>query len=833
MGSPDARRTDNTPTEKVLAAQLIAAVDYLLQSRGPRHTNKMTQTHLIDSPFLADGGTTGALMRAHDWSTSPLGDPSLWPRALRTIVGLVLNSKFPMFVAWGTELEFLYNDAYAEILGDKHPSAMGLPFKQIWSEIWPDLEPIARRALMGQTEYFENLPLTMHRNGFAEETWFTFSYSPARDDSGHIAGVYCVCTETTDQVLSERHRDAEHDRLREMFQQAPGLIAIVREPSHVFEFANNAYLRLVGQRDLIGKSVAEALPEVAAQGFIDLLDTVYQSGKPYVGSGVSVKLLRTPNSPMEERFVNFVFQPIRDHRGQVSGIFVEGNDVTEQVTATTALRESELRLSQLANNIPHLAWMANPDGNITWYNDRWYDYTGKNWEEMQGWGWQSVHHPERLATSLANWKYSLATGESFEETFPLLSKDGVYRPFFTRVAPLRNSTGEIVQWFGTNTDVTLLEAAQRELELANRRKDEFLAMLAHELRNPLAPIAAAAEVLKRGQFDENRVRQTSAVIARQVAHMTEIVDDLLDVSRLTRGLVTIGDDVVELTSVVEESVEQVQTSIRQKNQHFSTHVTPGPIYVRGDRTRLAQVFSNILQNATKYTPERGHISLRLGRNGEQIEFAVLDDGAGMSPELLPQIFDLFTQAERTPDRSQGGLGLGLALVKSIVSLHKGSVSVKSDGVGLGSEFVVLLPAVDVAEISGKLSDSEEVVDPSQVLNILVVDDNVDAAETMRELLECMGHLAAVAFNANDALVLSRKSRPQVLLLDIGLPDMDGYELVRRLREMPETAQSTIVALTGYGQPEDIARALKAGFDLHLVKPVAIDDLESIICERHP
>jgi PAS domain S-box-containing protein len=791
----------------------------------------MTQPNLNDSSFLTGGGSVGALMRAHDWTSSPLGDPAGWPQALRTIVGLILNSKFPMFVAWGPELAFLYNDAYSEVLDHKHPSALGRPFHLVWSEIWADIEPIAQRALMGQAAFFENLPLTMHRKGYAEETWFTFSYSPARDDSGNIAGVYCACTETTDQVLSERHREGEHDRLKDMFQQAPGLIAIVREPAHVFEFTNDAYLRLVGQRDLIGKPVAVALPEVAAQGFVELLDTVYRSGHPYVGTGMSVKLMRSPDSPMEERFLNFIYQPIRDHRGEVSGIFITGNDVTDQVTANIALQESELRLRQLANTIPHLAWMANPDGNITWYNDRWYDYTGKTSDEMQGWGWQSVHHPDRVETVTAHWKHSLATGAPFEETFPLRGRDGEYRPFFTRVAPLRNSAGDIVQWFGTNTDVTFIEAAQRELELANRRKDEFLAMLAHELRNPLAPIANAAEILKRGRLNEDRVRQTSAVIARQVAHMTDIVDDLLDVSRVTRGLVTIGDDVVELASVVEESIEQVQTSIRQKNLHLSTQISLGPFFVRGDRTRLVQVFSNILQNSAKYTPERGPISLHLHRKGEQVEFGVVDDGAGISQELLPHVFDLFTQAERTPDRSQGGLGLGLALVKSIVALHKGSVSASSDGVGHGSEFVVLLPSVEVAQSSEKHNDSEERAESDRALNFLVVDDNEDAARTMTTLLQALGHKAATAFTANDALVLARQIRPQVLLLDIGLPDMDGYELVRRMREMPETAQSKIIALTGYGQPEDRARALQAGFDRHLVKPVAMNDLISIISQK--
>jgi PAS domain-containing protein len=343
--------------------------------------------------FLNEGGVVGEMMRQHDWSISPLGEPRGWPPALRGVVSLVLNSGFPMFVAWGPELVFLYNDSYAEILGNKHPSALGMRFEDVWSEIWADVQPIAKQAMDGKSTLYENLPLLMQRRGFQEQTWFTFSYSPIRDDEGKVSGLYCACTETTEQVLGEAHRNEESSRLRELFRQAPGIIAVVKEPNHIFEIANDAYYRLVGKRDLIGKTVEDALPEVVGQGFIELLDEVYRSGKPFIGRAVPLKLRRQQDSAMEERFLDFVYQPIRDYRGSVSGVFVEGSDVTESVRATQALRESELRLRQLANNIPQLAWMANADGEVHWYNDRWYEYTGSNPEQMLSRGMGQVRAP--------------------------------------------------------------------------------------------------------------------------------------------------------------------------------------------------------------------------------------------------------------------------------------------------------------------------------------------------------------------------------------------------------------------------------------------------------
>src|SRR6476469_5443177 len=645
--------------------------------------------------FLSGGGEVGALMRTHDWSASPLGPPDRWPQSLRSVVGLLLQSKFPMFVAWGPELGFLYNDSYAEILGGKHPAALGRRFEAIWQEIWSDIHPIILEALDGHSSFHTNLPLKVHRKGFDEEAWFTFSYSPVREESGAIAGMYCAVSETTDDVLNERHRLQQNERLRMLFAQAPGVMAVLHDADHVFELANAAYLELVGNRDVQGKPIREALPELEGQGFFELLDKVYASGEPYKGQAVSVKLQRGLGQ-LEERFRDFVYQPIKDAGGKVSRIFVEGYDVTSAVSA---------------NN---------------------------------------------------------------------------------------------------------------ELRAANRRKDEFLAMLAHELRNPLAPISSAADLLRLAGPQSELVRQTGDIITRQVRHMTGLVDDLLDVSRVTRGLVSLQKETLDINIAVADAIEQVRSLVQSKHQQLAVDLPSDPQSLHGDRTRLVQVFANILNNAAKYTPDHGHIRVVLDVQPDEITFSVQDDGVGMTPELLPHVFDLFTQAERSPDRSQGGLGLGLALVKSLVELDDGTVSTHSDGLGQGSRFVVRLPRVIALGPTRKRQGNIPGLAPAETpLRLMVVDDNTDAAEVLRLLLEALGHDVVIEHDARRAIERARQVAPQILFLDIGLPDMDGYELVRHLRASPATADAVFVAVTGYGQPEDKARAREAGFDHHVVKPVKL------------
>jgi signal transduction histidine kinase/ActR/RegA family two-component response regulator len=682
-----------------------------MQDNGQRPDPRIPHPDPLDGTgalmFLSGGGELGAMMRAHDWSSSPLGHPRDWPQALRTVVGLMLNSKFPMFVAWGPELGFLYNDSYREILGDKHPAALGGRFHDIWSEIWHDISPLIERALRGEATYADRLYLVMNRHGYDEPTWFTFSYSPVRDERGIIAGMYCAVVEVTEQVLAEQYRNEENERLRGLFAQAPGIMAVLRGPEHVFELTNQSYMQLIGHRQVIGKRAREALPEIVGQGFFELLDRVYATGEPFVGHALPVRLQREPDGPLEERYIDFVYQPIRDAGGAVSGIFVEGSDVTDR------------------------------------------------------------------------------------------------------------------------------KLVEDELRAANRQKDQFLAMLAHELRNPLAPIMTAAQLLKLGRLDAGSVANASDIIVRQAEHMTDLVNDLLDVSRVTRGLVTLEKDELDLNVIVSAAVEQVRPLIDARRHALTLQLSGQPAHVIGDRTRLVQVISNILNNAAKYTAPGGRIVLAVTVEDGRATVAVRDNGVGIAPEVLPYIFDLFTQAERTPDRSQGGLGIGLALVKSLVALHGGSVNARSEGLGQGSEFSICLPAAArtpaAAHDAGAANDAYVAPDNGN-LRVLVVDDNADAAQMLAALLEVQGHAVSVEYDARGALARARSEHPDVLLLDIGLPDMDGYELARRLRAQPENARATLVALTGYGQNQDRAEARQAGFDHYLVKPADLNEVNDVLAQ---
>lgn len=779
--------------------------------------------------FQATDSKVAALMNAHDWSQSVLGIPQTWPQPLLIVTDLLLGSKFPMFVAWGPELSFLYNDAYAEILGNKHPTAIGKPFKEIWSELWTELTPIIARVMAGEPSYFENLPVIVNRSGSPEEAWFTFSHSPVRDDKGQIAGIYCAITEMTKQVLAERYMKAESDRLHQLFQQAPGIMTVLSGPDHVYELANEAHGKLVGDREILGKPIRKAFPEIENQGIYELLDNVYSSGVPFVGRAVPVKLHRGPNKELEERFLDFVFQPIKDYQGQVSGIFVEGSDVTESVMTTIALRESENRLKQLANTIPQLAWIADSDGWINWYNDRWYDYTGTSSMEMEGWGWQKVHDPNTLPKVMAQWKHSIDTGETFQMTFPLLSKDGVFHPFFTLVSPLRNDSGKVIQWFGTNTDVTELQKVQDELSESNRRKDEFLAMLAHELRNPLAPLSAASDLLSIINLDNAVVKRTSAVISRQVRHMASLVDDLLDVARVTRGSMKMNMQSLDIKPIIDDAIEQLRPLLESRRHHLTTRLAPDITYVLGDQKRLVQILANLLNNAAKYTPEGGNILVEMRVMESNVLIEVVDEGIGIDKSLQPHIFDLFSQGKQTSDRAQGGLGIGLHLVKKLVQLHEGEVECVSEGVDKGTRFTVILPRVkEPGELSIGKSADYSATEEMRKLRILLVDDNVDAANMLALYLEASGHSVMVEYSPIMAIERAKIEEPDLCILDIGLPEMDGYQLVRKLRGQNKSSQATYIALTGYGMMQDKQKAMAAGFDHHLVKPVDINQLEALM-----
>jgi len=380
-------------------------------------------------------------------------------------------------------------------------------------------------------------------------------------------------------------------------------------------------------------------------------------------------------------------------------------------------------------------------------------------------------------------------------------------------------------------DIDQRKQAEAKLKEADRRKDEFLAMLAHELRNPLAPISAAADLLQTGKLDAARIAKTSEIIARQVHHLTDLVNDLLDVSRVTRGLATLDKIEVDLKRKVSDAVEQVRPLIEARKHHLDVHLPPETAFALADRKRIVQVLVNLLNNAAKYTPEGGHIQMAMDVHGDTVELSVSDNGIGMTPELVERAFELFAQAERSADRSQGGLGIGLALVKSLVELHGGTVHAESDGLGKGSRFVVRLPRLKKNESEDGLPRAALVHTPAvQPLKVLVVDDNRDAAFMLGMFLQAVGHEVFIEHAPARAIERARQTAPDVCLLDIGLPDMDGNELVRRLRTLPETANAVMVAVTGYGQENDRKSAISAGFDHHFVKPVETVVLAQLLRE---
>jgi len=508
------------------------------------------------------------------------------------------------------------------------------------------------------------------------------------------------------QLVRAKFRSLEEThalQLAEVFAHAPVGVAILRGPDHVYDFANERYLELVGGRPVVSKPIRQALPELAGQGIYELLDQVYTSGEPYIGRSLRVLIQRRAAAP-EETYFDFSYQPQLDSEGRVRGIAVVAMDVTE------------------------------------------------------------------------------------------------------------------------------LTVARRLAESANRAKDEFLAMLGHELRNPLAPILTALQLMRlRGVSGSDRER---TVIERQVKHLITLVDDLLDVSRIARGKVQLKRELIDFADVTARAIEMTSPAIDDRQHVLTVDVSRGWV-VYGDVARLAQVLANLLTNAAKYTESGGHIRVAAEPEGSFLRVSVTDDGRGIDPETLPRIFDLFTQERQELDRSQGGLGLGLAIVKNLVEAHGGRVHAHSEGKRRGAEFTIHLPLAERRSESTRPSTHEH--RPSERtahgLRILIIDDNTDAAELLAESLRTLGHTARTAFDGPRGLEVASQFRPEAALVDLGLPVMDGFEVARALRASPHTADIALVAVTGYAQERDRQRTREAGFEDHLVKPIDIHQLAAWLTRR--
>ena len=822
--------------------------------------------------FLEEGGDCGALARAVDWSKTSLGPPESWSSSLKSTVATLLHSRHPMFLWWGEDLVQIYNDAYVPSFGrGKHPAAMGQRGADCWQEIWPIIWPQIQDVMQQRkSSWNEDHLVPIYRNGRMEEVYWTYGYSPVFDDHGAVGGTLVVCTETTSRVLGNRHLRALHtlaeglnaaagtvslfdhvvtalsqfqndipflmiyqrtadndvelatavglddasrrcldaelgpqlarlasgpdlhdrtrralalvagipgapwpeavtqvyvaplvattaekldglivfglsprlpwdavyrlhlehlaerisqalarqhaaldrerllrevraqqERLKNLFAQAPAFMCVLEGPEHVFSLANERYYELIGRRDIIGKSVRDALPEVEGQGFINLLDQVYRTGESYFGDGVPVKLSPQLAQPVNVRYVDFVYQAARGADGSIVGIVVHGIDQTERYLATQAMKD------------------------------------------------------------------------------------------------------------------------------ADRRKDEFLAVLAHELRNPLAPIANYVQLLDQFAGNADAVRQASVVMKRQVKQIVRLIDDLLDVSRISSGKIELRRSPVDIAPVVRQAVDSVRPYYESRRRHLEVAMPEQPIRVNADSARLTQVIGNLLHNAAKFTHDGGRVWLSVERESDTAVVRVRDDGVGIGPAQLSSIFQMFMQADASLERTESGLGIGLALVRSLVEMHGGTVEANSAGHGMGSEFVVRLPLC-TEEQARQATEGWMSKPHTPGTRILIVDDNRDACDSMAQLLRARGHDTLTAYDGLEGVAEAERHKPDVILLDLGMPKLNGYDACRRIRERPWSTDTVLIALTGWGQAEDKRRTEAAGFNAHLVKPVDLASVDKIL-----
>jgi len=913
--------------------------------------------------FLAGGGSMGERIRAFEWGGTAPGPVAGWAPGLRAAVQMMLTTRHPVFVFWGPQHVCLYNDAYAQSLGaDKHPAILGLPGREAWAESWHITGPqLAQVMGGGEPTWHENHLVPIARNGVVEDVYWTYSFGPIGDETAPngVGGALVLVTETTAQVLAKRKLQEAEERWRSLFDQSPGFVCILRGAEHRFEFVNPRYQQMLGGRQLVGLTVAQAVPETETQGFLELLDGVYATGQAHVASGRSLQL-RGADGASEQRYVDFVYQPIVDD-GCVSGIFVQGSDVTERVLADAALVQSEARWRALAENLP---------GGAVFVVDRELRYvlaagealtvSGVSAADLIGRRVRSPMPPERADLYETQYRRALA-GECFE-----IEHQELGRYYLTRGVPLRDASGVIYGALAVSHDISSRRAAedrlrsasaqleavltaseigmwswrpgedvvQHDLNLArmyglpdtaastlprhlqrihpddraamqsaidtalhsghlnireyravgadgqlrwlagrgslqrdeqgrpevlnglvidisdlkkleetllesDRQKDRFLAILAHELRNPLSPLIRAAHVLGSEPLAAEQLQRCRDIIQRQVRQMALLLDDLLDVSGIKFGRLRVAMVPVALQDIVDAAVETALPMLQARQQELQIEMPRPPLRLMADPGRMAQVLSNLLTNAAKYTPPGGQVRLAARREGSQAEISVQDNGQGVAPAQLSRIFEMFARVEEAPVGSggaataaaPGGLGIGLALVKGFVELHGGRVTAHSAGLGHGSVFTVSLPALPY-------EDSPPAAPPAPMpgaalsapCRVVIADDNADAAETLSMLLRMAGHDTRTAGDGTTALALCAEFRPHVALLDLGMPGLSGLELAEKLRADPAHAAMLLVALTGWGMNENQQLAREAGFDRYYTKPIDPDRLLLMLAE---
>ena len=828
--------------------------------------------------FASGGGDMGAVLRGFDWAATPLGPLATWPQSLRTATSMMLGARHAMYVAWGPDLLLLYNDAYRQILGAKAADprqVLGKPFGQVWAEVWDQVGPMMAATLRGESLWFEDHAFTLMRNGFPEQIHASFSTSPIRGESGAIAGVLCVCTETTGKVRSQRERDLALAELATHVEK----LEVATDSAELGMFD---YQLQTGRMTCSGRArIHFGLPPDGTVSGAMFRDALHPDDRARVVAE-SEAMLAAP--PQDGRY-RFEYRTLGADGGQVRWIVTRGRimrddagqplrligttlDVTERRQVEARLRlldaigeatrvaaepkaimEHSTRLLGEYLGVTRVAYAdLEPD------NDRFtirHDWRADG--AISTVGVYSLDLFGSRASSDMRQGRTLRIDDVDRELAPddgsgMFNQIGIKAiiccPLVKQgrlVAMMAVHQQQPRAW--TADEVALVEdvvdrcwahiervRSTEALRDADRRKSEFLATLAHELRNPLAPIRNALELLRLGAGKPALMDKVRATMERQVAHMVHLINDLLDIARISSGKVVLKIERVDLQSVVASAVETSMPLVDAAGHALTLDLPDAPLWMDADAVRLNQVVSNLLSNAAKYTPQGGRIGIGVAVDGATAVIRVADSGIGLAPDSFESVFDMFAQAPHSIGISKGGLGIGLSLVRHLVTLHGGSVSASSPGPGLGSTFTIRLPLADAFTEAAPAA----VIAPAagsnagRPLRVLVADDNVDAADTLAFLLRAKGHEVRVAYDGEQAVRAAADFRPGLAFLDIGMPRMDGCAAALALRALPGMDGLCLVALTGWGAQEDRARTRAAGFDHHLLKPVAPEHLEAIL-----
>ncbi|HZG41166.1 MAG TPA: PAS domain S-box protein, partial [Nodosilinea sp.] len=740
------------------------------------------------------------------------------------------------FLAVGSDLQVITNsNGYFQWVSPTFERILGWTVEEMVERPWLEfLHPDDAAKSVQETVYlfagsetiaFEN----RYRHKDGSYRWFLWNAQPYVDDQLiYGAAVDITALKQTEETLRQRETE-----LRLLTNAVPALIAFI-DTEQRYRFNNQGYEQWFGQSatEINGKYLWEVVG-----------DKAYEGVRPYVErvlSGEQVTYERTVLfKDGTTRYVSATYVPRFSDTGAVEGFVALIHDLSDRKQAEEALAQSEQRYRYLVESIPQLVWTATAEGNVTDVNQRWSAYTGLTLEQVSSEGWQALVHPEDMANLIDNWAIAQQEGSDYQAEGRMRRADGLYRWHLHQAVPLKDKQGQVIKWFGTATDIEdqkqleqqrsqLLQqeqAARAAAEAASRTKDEFLAVVSHELRSPLNPILGWATLLKNGTLSEAKTQQALTIIERNAKLQTELIDDLLDVSRMLRGKLEITPTTVNLAATIKAALETVRLAAEAKSIPIEVYLEPDVGLVSGDATRVQQVVWNLLSNAVKFTPAGGRVEVRLAQSDEhQATITVSDTGKGIVPSFLPLIFEYFRQADSATTRQFGGLGLGLAIVRHLVELHGGTIEADSPGEGQGATFTVRLPTLPNQPAPDHDDQSREPALTFEGTRILVVDDDTDTRNFITFLLEQAGASVVAAPSGRQALDTLKQVQfqvPQVIISDIGMPDMDGCMLMRQIRTLPpeQGGQVPAIALTAYARESDQEQCLAAGFQRHISKPV--------------